>query len=61
MLDNELSDGYNLYMSQFEYSVGLSPVKPEDVERVAREFKEAKQREADAKEDDKVRVRDTGS
>jgi len=48
-------------MSQFEYSVGLSPVKPEDVERVAREFKEAKQREADAKEDDKVRVRDTGS
>jgi hypothetical protein len=29
-------------MGQFEYTVPLSPVKPEDIERVAREFLEKK-------------------
>jgi hypothetical protein len=32
-------------MSQFEYSVALSPVKPADIERVAREYKEKKKRD----------------
>jgi chaperonin GroES len=33
-------------MGQFEYSVDLSRVMPEDVERVAREYKEKKARES---------------
>jgi hypothetical protein len=42
-------------MSQFEYSVDLSPVKPEDIERVAREYKAAKLKEEESKQqDDKV-------
>lgn len=32
-------------MGQFEYSVPLSPVKPEDIERVAKEYLENKQKE----------------
>jgi hypothetical protein len=32
-------------MSQFEYSVALSPVKPADIERIAREYKEKKKRD----------------
>lgn len=32
-------------MGQFEYSVGLSPVKPEDIERVAKEYMEQKERD----------------
>jgi hypothetical protein len=30
-------------MGQFEYSVPLSPVKPEDIERVAKEYLERKE------------------
>jgi hypothetical protein len=32
-------------MSQFEYSVALSSVKPADIERIAREYKEKKKRD----------------
>lgn len=32
-------------MGQFEYSVPLSSVKPEDIERVAREYKEKQERD----------------
>lgn len=32
-------------MGQFEYSVPLSPVKPADIERVAREYLQAKQQQ----------------
>lgn len=38
-------------MGQFEYSVNLSPVKPEDIERVAREYLEKKAQEAEEKDD----------
>jgi hypothetical protein len=31
-----------LSLGQFEYTVPLSPVKPEDIQRVAREFLEKK-------------------
>ena len=33
-------------MGQFEYSVGLSSVMPEDIERVAQEYKKQKEKEA---------------
>lgn len=32
-------------MGQFEYSVPLSPVKPADIERIAREYREKKKRD----------------
>lgn len=32
-------------MGQFEYSVPLSPVKPADIERIAKEYLEKKQKE----------------
>lgn len=31
-------------MGQFEYSVGLSPVKPEDIDRIAKEYMDKKER-----------------
>jgi hypothetical protein len=40
-------------MGQFEYSVGLSPVKPEDIEQLAKDYMEQKQkRETEEQEDD---------
>lgn len=31
-------------MGQFEYSVGLSPVKPEDIDRIAKEYIDKRER-----------------
>jgi hypothetical protein len=43
-------------MGQFEYTVPLSPVKPEDIERVAKEFL-AKKKENEIKVDNERRIR----
>jgi|LauGreDrversion4_2_1035121.scaffolds.fasta_scaffold458131_4 hypothetical protein len=41
-------------MSQFEYTVPLSSVKPEDIEQLAKDYMEKKKRETEDKEDDQV-------
>ena len=41
-------------MSQFEYTVPLSPVRPEDIEQLAKDYMEKKKRETEDKEDDQV-------
>ncbi len=38
-------------MGQFEYQVPLSPVKPEDIERVAKEYLAKKQQELEGNDE----------
>ena len=40
-------------MGQFEYSVGISSVKPEDIPRVAKEYLEDKKKEEDGSKNDR--------
>jgi hypothetical protein len=40
-----------LDMGQFEYQVPLSPVKPEDIERVAKEYLAKKQQELEGNDE----------
>jgi hypothetical protein len=54
-LDNIQTNHYNLYMGQFEYSVDLSPVRPEDIDRVAKEYKEKQERDRVANEANSTR------
>jgi hypothetical protein len=39
-------------MGQFEYSVGIASIKPEDIPRVAKEYLENKEREESGTNDD---------
>jgi hypothetical protein len=41
-------------MGQFEYTVPLSPVKPHEIEQLAKDYMEKKKRETEEKEDDQV-------
>ena len=40
-------------MGQFEYTVGLSSVKPEDIPRIAKEYLEKKEKENDEVTDER--------